>query len=421
MFKNSVVGGASPLANQFTDLEPISIDRLTKYIEQALTQTPQLRQVWVTGEVSSASFHPSGIYFTLKDPLGKASLPAVIWKDRLPDLETKPQVGTQVCALGTIAVYAPHGKYQFQVQQVIPIGEGLQALRYQKLRRRLADEGLFDRERKQLLPSHPRTISVVTSATAAAWGDIQRTILSRYPGLLILLSPATVQGETAPGSIVRAIDRVILDDRAEVLILARGGGATEDLSCFDDEMVVRAIAACPIPVVTGIGHERDESLADLAADIRAATPTAAAALVVPNLDDLVDDHAERIDRLRGAIRRVLVVKQHQLQQLRTRSERIQPDRQLALERERLASLNQRLQRVVKSRLQIAKQEQSSLKERCQALDPRLVLLRGYAVVRQESGRILRESDNLGLGEELAIQLGQGQIRVRVIEVDNGKK
>ena len=185
--------------------------------------------------------------------------------------------------------------------------------------------------------------------------------------------------------------------------------------------VVRAIAACPIPVVTGIGHERDESLADLAADIRAATPTAAAALVVPNLDDLVDDHAERIDRLRGAIRRVLVVKQHQLQQLRTRSERIQPDRQLALERERLASLNQRLQRVVKSRLQIAKQEQSSLKERCQALDPRLVLLRGYAVVRQESGRILRESDNLGLGEELAIQLGQGQIRVRVIEVDNGKK
>ena len=131
------------------------------------------------------------------------------------------------------------------MQQVIPIGAGLQALRYQKLRRRLAVEGLFDRDRKQLLPSHPRTVAVVTSATAAAWGDIQRTILSRYPGLLVLLSPATVQGETAPGSIVRAINRAILDDRAEVIILARGGGATEDLSCFDDEMVVRAISECP--------------------------------------------------------------------------------------------------------------------------------------------------------------------------------
>jgi exodeoxyribonuclease VII large subunit len=214
MFKNSFA--------RSTDLTPISIDRLTSYIEQALTQTDRLRQVWVTGEVSSASFHPSGIYFTLKDPVGKATLPAVIWKDRLPDLETKPQVGTQICALGTISVYAPHGKYQFQVQQTIPIGEGLQALRYQKLRRRLADEGLFDRDRKQSLPSHPRTIAVVTSATAAAWGDIQRTILMRYPGLLVLLSPATVQGEAAPGSIVRAIDRAILDDRAEVIILARG-------------------------------------------------------------------------------------------------------------------------------------------------------------------------------------------------------
>jgi exodeoxyribonuclease VII large subunit len=409
------------LSARSTDLTPISIDRLTSYIEQALTQTSQLRQVWVTGEVSSASFHPSGIYFTLKDPVGKAALPAVIWKDRLPELETKPQVGTQVCALGTIAVYAPHGKYQFQVQQVIPVGEGLQALRYQKLRRRLADEGLFDRDRKQLLPSHPRTIAVVTSATAAAWGDIQRTILSRYPGLLVLLSPATVQGETAPSSIVRAIDRAILDDRAEVIILARGGGATEDLSCFDDEMVVRAIADCPIPVVTGIGHERDESLADLVADVRAATPTAAAALVVPNLDDLVDDHAERIDRLRAAMRRVLVAKQHQLQQLRTRSERIQPDRQLGLERERLASLKQRLQRAISARLQLAQQEQSSLRERCQALDPRLVLQRGYAVVRQANDRILRESDNLELGEELTIQLGQGRVRVRVIEVNDGKK
>ncbi len=403
-----------------TNLEPLSIDRLTKYIERALTQTPELRQVWVTGEVSSANFHPSGIYFTLKDPVGKAALPAVVWKDRIPDLETKPQVGTHVCAFGTIAVYAPHGKYQFQVQQVLPLGEGLQALRSQKLRQRLTAEGLFDRDRKQLLPSHPRTIAVVTSPTAAAWGDIHRMILSRYPGLLVLLSPATVQGETAPYSIVRAIDRVVVDARAEVLIIARGGGATEDLSCFNDETVVRAIEACPIPVVTGIGHERDESLADLVADVRASTPTAAAALVVPNLADLVTDRAVLVDRLNTAIDRVLIARQHQLTQLRTRLDRIRPDRQLALERERLAKLRHRLHRAISSRLQATQQERLRLGERLQALNPRSILRRGYAVVRQQHGAIVRESDRLRLGEELVIQLDRGQIGVRVLEIDDGK-
>ena len=409
------------LFDRSTNLEPLSIDRLTRYIERALTQTPELRQVWVTGEVSSANYHPSGIYFTLKDPVGKATLPGVVWKDRIPDLETKPQVGTQVCALGTIVVYAPHGKYQFQVQQVLPLGEGLQALRYQKLRQRLTAEGLFDLDRKQVLPNYPRRIAVITSPTAAAWGDIQRTILSRYPGLLVLLSPATVQGETAPSSIVRAIDRVILDARAEVLIIARGGGATEDLSCFNDETVVRAIAACSIPVVTGIGHERDESLADLAADVRASTPTAAAALVVPNLADLVADRSVLVDRLDTAIERVLVVRQHQLTQLRTRFERVRPDRQLALERERLVQLRHRLHRAISTRLQAAQQERLRLRERAQALDPRSILRRGYAVVRQANGAIVRESDRLRLGEELVIQLDRGQIGVRVLEIDNGKE
>ena len=186
----------------YPDLDPISIDRLTRYIEQALLQTPQLRQVWVSGEISSASFHPSGIYFTLKDKLGKASLPAVVWKSQIPELETKPQAGMEVLAFGTISVYAPHGKYQFQVQQVLPLGEGLQALRLQRLKQRLSTEGLFDLERKQPLPTHPQTIGVVTSSTAAAWGDIQRVLRSRYPGVLVLLSPATVQGETAPKSIL---------------------------------------------------------------------------------------------------------------------------------------------------------------------------------------------------------------------------
>jgi exodeoxyribonuclease VII large subunit len=405
----------------YPDLNPISIDRLTRYIEQALLQTTELRQVWVSGEVSSASFHPSGIYFTLKDKLGKASLPAVVWKSQIPELETKPQAGMEVLAFGTISVYAPHGKYQLQVQQVLPLGEGLQSLRLQRLKQRLSTEGLFDLERKQPLPTHPQTIGVVTSSTAAAWGDIQRVLRSRYPGVLVLLSPATVQGEAAPSSIERAIDRIIIDGRAEVLILARGGGATEDLSCFNSEIVVRAIAECPMPVVTGIGHERDESLADLAADVRAATPTAAAALVVPDLEDLVDEHLDRLDRLRATMQRVLVERDYQLNRLRVRCERIKPDRRLDLEADRLTSLQQRLRRVMNTRLQAAQQEQLRLKERCQALDPRLVLQRGYALVRQSHPAIVRDSASLVIGEELSIQFGKGQAIVKVIEIGNGKK
>jgi exodeoxyribonuclease VII large subunit len=401
------------------EMYPLSIERLTYYIEQALTQAPQLRQVWVSGEVSSMTSHPSGIYFTLKDPVGKAVVPAVVWKNQIPELETKPQVGTQILALGKITVYAPHGKYQFQVQQVLPVGEGLQALRLQKLKERLSAEGLFDRERKQPLPIHPQTIAVVTSTNAAAWGDIQKTLLSRYPGIRVLLSPATVQGETAPGSIERAIDRVQLDGRAEVIILARGGGATEDLSCFNSEIVVRAIAECSIPIVTGIGHERDESLADLVADVRAATPTAAAGMVVPALADLWDEHLDRVDWVRSTMQKVLLQQENYLKQLRTRCERIRPDRQIELEVDRLTGLQQRLKLAIIGRLEAAEQEQLRLKERIQALDPSLVLQRGYALVRAKNGSIVRDGDSLVVGDELSIQFGAGQTKVRVIE--NGKK
>jgi exodeoxyribonuclease VII large subunit len=233
----------------------------------------------------------------------------------------------------------------------------------------------------------------------------------------VLLSEATVQGEAAPSSIERAIDRVVMDGRAAVIIVARGGGATEDLSCFNSEIVVRAIADCPIPIVTGIGHERDESLADLVADVRAATPTAAAALVVPNLEDLCDEHRARAEELRSLMDKVLLKQRNQLRQLRTRCELVRPDRQLAWEAELLASLKQRLKLAIASKLQTAEQDLLRLRDRSQALDPSLVLQRGYALVKTAGGSIVRDSDSLEVGDELNIQFGSGQTKVRVI--DNG--
>ncbi|PSN12415.1 exodeoxyribonuclease VII large subunit, partial [filamentous cyanobacterium CCT1] len=276
----------------------LSVGGLVDYIKAVLEDDPTLRQMWVVGEVSSANNHAKGLFFTLTDPDTGAAINAVAWRSQQARLTTIPTVGEQVIALGTVKVYPQRSSYQLTVWQVLPSGDGLKALRYRQLRQRLAAEGLFDAEYKRSLPTLPQTIAVVSSPQAAAWGDIQRSLRHHHPGLRVLFSPATVQGDSAPVSIVAAIDRVAADGRAEVLILARGGGASEDLECFDDERVVRAVANCPIPVVTGIGHQRDESLADLAADVCAHTPTAAAIAAVPALADLIDAHHQRIALLK---------------------------------------------------------------------------------------------------------------------------
>lgn len=277
-------------------------------------------------------------------------------------------------------------------------------------------EGLFDPQRKRSLPAHPKIIAVVTSPTAAAWGDIQKTLKYRYPGLHVLFSPAQVQGEAAPDSIVTAIERVERDGRAEVLILARGGGAVEDLSCFNDERVVRAIVQCSIPVITGIGHQRDESLADLAADFSVHTPTAAAEQVVPQLNDLIIEHQERIAALHEAVNYHLEAAETQLEQLQNRLRRLRLDRQIEQQTQSLTWLRQRLIQSTNQRLEKADRHYQLLQEKLATLDPKAVLKRGYAVARQPNGNIARSADNLRIGEELLIQLSEGEIKVKIIDI-----
>ncbi|MBE9031507.1 exodeoxyribonuclease VII large subunit [filamentous cyanobacterium LEGE 11480] len=395
--------------------QAISVAGLTEYIQTLLEDDHHLRQIWVVGEVSSANPHRSGMFFALQDPDSQAMINCVAWKSQLAKFATLPEKGEQVILLGSVKLYPGQGRYQLTAWQCFPAGEGLQALRYRQLKQRLETEGLFDPEVKQALPVHPQTIAVVTSTNAAAWGDIQRTLLSRYPGLDVLLSPAVVQGLQAPKSIVTAIARVVRDQRAEVLLLARGGGAAEDLACFNDETVVRAIATCPIPVITGIGHERDESLCDLVADYAAHTPTAAAAKVVPDLDELYDDHRDRVLWLQTTVRQRLRQEAEVIEELQARLSRVKPDRLLVQERQRLGWLRQSLIQQMRSRLSQAQQRQQLLQEKASSLDPAAVLQRGYAVMRAE-GEIVRQAVDLPVGQEVEVQLGQGKIRAVVSEV-----
>jgi exodeoxyribonuclease VII large subunit len=398
-------------------LGALSVAGLTEYIQLLLEEDWQLHQVWVIGEVSSLKSHASGCFFSLQEPDRSAMINCVVWRSQWDKLTAAPQVGEQVVVLGQIRLYPKRGSYQLTVWQVLPAGAGLKALRYRQLRRRLAAEGLFDAERKRPLPAYPETIAVVTSPQAAAWGDIQRTLGQRHPGLRVLLSPALVQGESAPASLVRAFDRVVRDGRAQVLLLARGGGATEDLDCFDDERLVRAIATCPIPVITGIGHERDESLADLVADICAHTPTAAAERVVASLAELWAEQAERHWRLSQRLALRSGMAYQQLAGLRSRLQQLRLDRQLQQEQDRFQWHRQRLIRSLAQRLAQAQQRQQFLHEKLATLDPEAVLRRGYALVRQSEGAIVTQADSLQVGAPISIQLAQGRLQAQVTAVD----
>ncbi|MBT9313721.1 exodeoxyribonuclease VII large subunit [Leptothoe kymatousa] len=400
------------------DFKAVSVAGVTEYIQLLLEGDENLRNIWIIGEVSSARNHSSGCFFSLQEPDGSATLNAVVWRSQLPKLNVVPTVGEQVVVLGQLKLYPKRGSYQLTTWQVLPAGAGLQALRYRQLRNRLASEGLFDEDRKRPLPLFPRCIAVVTSHQAAAWGDIQETLTQRHPGLQVLLSPAIVQGEQAPKSIVKAIDRVAEDGRAEVLLLGRGGGAVEDLVCFDDERVVRAIATCPIPVVTGIGHERDESLADLVADVCAHTPTAAAEQIVPALHDLRNYQIQLLQRLAQVTGGQLYQHKTGLEQLARRLQRLQPERQLNQACQEQNWRRQRLLKVVAQHLQAAQHRHQLLSEKLATLDPEAVLRRGYALVRESSGNLVTTTDDVAPGDAISIQLAQGRIAAEVINLEN---
>ncbi len=394
------------------DLRPVSIGGLSQYLKSLVEEDPQLVRLWLVGEVTSANAHTKGLFFTLRDCEGSDTLNCVAWNSPGNSLRHRPQPGDQVLVLGGVRLWTGRSQYQFTVVQCLEAGQGLQALRRRQLEQRLAEEGLFDPERKRPLPPYPRTLAVVTSANTAAWGDIRRTLQQRDPSLRVLLSPATVQGAEAPRSIAIALERVVADGRAELVILSRGGGAREDLDGFDDERVVRAIATCPIPVIAGIGHQRDSTLADRVADAQAHTPTAAAELAVPRLIDLQAQQQHRRQRLAAILRQRLERERRTLQRLRQGLHWPLLRQRLRQEQHLLDGLGDRLRATVRERLQREQDRLGGLRSLAQALDPEAVLQRGYALVRHR-GQLVRQAAEVQAGDRLRLQLGDGHLDVIV--------
>ena len=367
-------------------------------------------EVWVAGEISNFRVPASGhFYFCLKDR--RSQIAAVMFRTAQRALPFRPRDGLDVLAHGRISLYEARGDLQLVVDTLEPRGLGGQQLALEQLKRRLAAEGLFDAARKRALPAWPRAVGVITAMTGAAIHDIVTTLRGRMPQTRIIVRPVRVQGPYAGGDIARALAELGSIAGIEVIIVGRGGGSLEDLWVFNEERVARAIVAAPVPVVSAVGHEIDVTLADLAADCRAATPTAAAALVVPDRAPLRHRVAVRENALAAAMRT----------QLRRARERVaalarhvrDPRRQLAAQRQQVGELSARARRALAARLQMTRAQLAADAERLNALSPLAVLERGYAIARREDGTVVRSGRDLADGEILDLLFAAGGARVRV--------
>jgi exodeoxyribonuclease VII large subunit len=397
----------------------LAVGELTDYLRELFESDPILRDLWVRGEVSNFSRSAAGhCYFTLKDD--ESQVRCVLFRGDARWLPFMPANGDGILAHGRVCLYEPRGEYQLRVDLVQPEGVGPLQLAFEELRYRLEQEGLFDEARKRPLPAMPRCIGVVTSATGAVWHDIQTVVARRYPLTELVLAPATVQGDDAPASIVAAIRALCLDERVEVLIVGRGGGSIEDLWAFNDERVARAIFAARVPVISGVGHEVDVTIADFVADLRAPTPSAAAELCVPDLRELAGRVADARARLRELMDGCLHDGREALGQAERRLARASPERTVEQGRQRLAALSRAAGRALDHQLQLQRHAVTTLERQLAALDPRAVLGRGYAVVTDPaSDEVVASAAEVHAGQPLRVTVADGEFAALVGERDAG--
>lgn len=433
---------------------PLTVAALTRRISLALEDFGPLT---VQGELSLVKLAPSGhLYATLKD--GEAVISLVMWRSQVVRNGPLPKEGDQVLVRGTLSVYGPRGQYQLVATRITPQGLGDLAARFEALKRRLADEGLFAEERKIPLPYLPRCVGLATAAGSAALADLLHSIRARFPRMPVVHAHCLVQGTAAPDAIVAAIRALDRHDEVDVIIAGRGGGSLEDLWAFNDERVVRAIAACRKPIVSAVGHETDTTLADLAADVRAKTPTAAGELIVPveadlreqldawrrdldqGLERLLDEararlaslashralagpghqvalRRQRLDELAasltGAIGARLDQRRADLSLLRSRLAAGSPERALRAAAERLGQQSHALDQAVDRRLAHRHEHLAAAAAHLDALSPLAVLGRGYSVLRDAAHRLVRHCDQAPVGSAIEARTQDGWLTATV--------
>ena len=394
----------------------LRVSDLNRRVRQLLDGDPTLADVWVEGEVSQPSFPPSGhCFFTLKDAASQVR--AVLFREELAAANVRPEHGMQVICHGRLRAYEPQGIYQLYVMTLTPAGAGDLHQRYEALRAKLAAEGLFEESRKRPLPRWPRRIGVATSPVGAVWRDIGNVMRRRYPMAELVLSPTIVQGPTAAGAIVRALERLYTQDGLDLVILARGGGSLEDLWSFNDERVVRAVAASPVPVIVGVGHESDVTLCDFAADVRAPTPSAAAEQAVPDATQFPTIVARLRDRASAALLGAVAGRRRFVDEEGRALARLSPD--VGAARQRAADLVDRGHRALTARAERERAGLAALRDALRTLSPAATLERGYAIARLEDGSVVRDPVQAAPGEPLNVTVARGTLATRVERADPG--
>ena len=401
--------------------DAFSVGQLNEYIKMLLEGNPNLKDVWVQGEISGAKLYSSGhLYFSLKD--SDSVISAVMFKNSMMRMEFEPENGMKVVAHGRVSAYPPRGQYQFIVDRMIPDGAGALAVAFEQLKVRLGAEGLFDPARKRPLPAHPKRIGVVTSPSGAAVHDIIRVTKKRCPSTEILIFPSLVQGAEAPAYLRGGIQyfNAVKDDPeqgVDLIIIGRGGGSAEDLWGFNDERLARTVAASEIPVVSAVGHEVDFTICDFVADLRAATPSAAAELSLPDKEDLTRQVQSLTTRLTAAQTTRLKRYRTQLDRLSAARALTSPEAAYRLRRENVAVLEKRLSLSVSRRLTFKRQSMERVVASRAALNPLSVLGRGYALVQTEAGKVIPAAAELTVGDRVNLRFADGTAKVAVEEVE----
>ena len=397
----------------------LSITQLNEYIRGRMDADPLLAQVAVRGEISNYKMYPSGHhYFTLKDASGTIS--AVMFAGNAMRLRFRPENGMKVIAMGKVSVYPRDGAYQLYCTAMAMDGVGDLYAAFEQLKRKLEAQGLFDPARKQPLPKYPGTIGIITSSAGAAVHDMLRILRKRYPLTRVRLLPVRVQGAEAPGEIAAAIRYANYWHLADLLIVGRGGGSIEDLWAFNDEQVAYAIYESEIPVISAVGHEPDVTISDFVADLRAATPSNAAELAVPDQDAL----RQNLDAVTGAMvtslnRQLKSARQHL--EVLSRSQALQsPDGYLNQREKGLELLTNRLIAAQNQNITRKNQQYIAAVSKLDAMSPLKVLARGYAMAQNEAGSVLRSVKQVEPGERIAIRLCDGKLTATVMNKEETK-